>query len=175
MGRLFPEKGVEDLLAAFALVKKDCPDTLLVIGGHGISLDELKYSVQVQNIPDVIFTGTVSNREKRALMQLSHVGVIPTKPILNFVETLCISALEYQAAGVPLVTTRVGGVPEAAGSHSLYSKHNSPDDLAEKIALVLDDKIDRQGMIEAGIEHVKKFNYYTITQTFVQYLEEFHP
>ena len=175
MGRLFPEKGVEDLLAAFALVKKDCPDTLLVIGGHGISLDELKYSVQVQNIPDVIFTGTVSNREKRALMQLSHVGVIPTKPILNFVETLCISALEYQAAGVPLVTTRVGGVPEAAGSHSLYSKHNSPDDLAEKIALVLDDKIDRQGMIEAGIEHVKKFNYYTITKTFVQYLEECYP
>jgi len=175
MGRLFPEKGVEDLLAAFALVKKDRPDTLLVIGGHGISLDELKYSVQVQNIPDVIFTGTVSNREKRALMQLSHVGVIPTKPILNFVETLCISALEYQAAGVPLVTTRVGGVPEAAGSHSLYSKHNSPDDLAEKIALVLDDKIDRQGMIEAGIEHVKKFNYYTITKTFVQYLEECYP
>ena len=175
MGRLFPEKGVEDLLAAFALVKKDRPDTLLVIGGHGISLDELKYSVQVQNIPDVMFTGTVSNREKRALMQLSHVGVIPTKPILNFVETLCISALEYQAAGVPLVTTRVGGVPEAAGSHSLYSKHNSPDDLAEKIALVLDDKIDRQGMIEAGIEHVKKFNYYTITKTFVQYLEECYP
>jgi len=175
MGRLFPEKGVEDLLAAFALVKKDRPDTLLVIGGHGISLDELKYSVQVQNILDVIFTGTVSNREKRALMQLSHVGVIPTKPILNFVETLCISALEYQAAGVPLVTTRVGGVPEAAGSHSLYSKHNSPDDLAEKIALVLDDKIDRQGMIEAGIEHVKKFNYYTITKTFVQYLEECYP
>jgi|GEM_PF-2473683 len=175
MGRLFPEKGVEDLLAAFALVKQDHPDTLLVIGGHGISSDDLKYAVQVQNIPDVIFTDTVSNTEKRALMQLSHVGVIPTKPILNFVETLCISALEYQAAGVPLVTTRVGGVPEAAGSHSLYAKHNAPDDLAEKIALVLDEKIDRQAMIEAGIEHVKQFNYSTITKTFVDYLEACDP
>ncbi len=175
MGRLFPEKGVEDLLAAFALVKKDHPDILLVIGGDGISSDDLKYAVQVQNIPDVIFTGTLSNKEKRSLMQLSHIGVIPTKPILNFVETLCISALEYQAAGVPLVTTRVGGVPEAAGSHSLYAKPNSPDDLAEKISLVLYEKIDRQGMLEAGIEHVKKFNYYTITKTFVQYLEECHP
>ncbi len=175
MGRLFPEKGVEDLLAAFALLKKDHPDTLLVIGGHGISSDDLKYTVQAQNIPDVIFTGSVSNSEKRALMQLSHVGVIPTKPILNFVETLCISALEYQAAGIPLVTTRVGGVPEAAGSHSLYAKHSSPDDLAETIALVIDTKIDRQAMIEAGIEHVKQFNYYTITKTFVQYLEECHP
>ncbi len=175
MGRLFPEKGVEDLLAAFALVKKDRPDTLLVVGGHGICSDDLQYAVQVQNIPDVIFTGPVSNREKRALLQLSHVGVIPTKPILNFVETLCISALEYQAAGVPLVTTRVGGVPEAAGSHSLYAKHNAPDDLAEKIAFVLDEKIDRQAMIEAGIEHVKQFNYSTITKTFVHYLEDCHP
>lgn len=171
-GRLFPEKGVEDLLAAFALLKRDQPDTLLVIGGQGISSDSLKQYVQMRNIPDVIFTDTVSNDEKRALMQLSYVGVIPTKPILNFVETLCISALEYQAAGVPLVTTRVGGVPEAAGSHSLYAKHSSPEDLAEKIALVLDNKVDRQAMIDSGIEHVKKFNYHTITRTFVQYLEE---
>lgn len=171
-GRLFPEKGVEDLLAAFALLKRDQPDTLLVIGGQGISSDSLKQYVQMRNIPDVIFTDTVSNDEKRALMQLSYVGVIPTKPILNFVETLCISALEYQAAGVPLVTTRVGGVPEAAGSHSLYAKHSSPEDLAEKIALVLDNKVDRQAMVDSGIEHVKKFNYHTITRTFVQYLEE---
>ncbi len=173
-GRLFPEKGVEDLLAAFVLIKNYYPDTLLVIGGHGISLDGLKQYVQMQNIPDVIFTGAVSNSEKRALMQVSSVGVIPTKPILNFVETLCISALEYQAAGVPLVTTQIGGVPEAAGSHSLYSKHSAPNDLAEKIALLLDNKVDRQAMIDSGIKHVKKFNYYNITKTFVQYLEECH-
>ena len=161
-------------MAAFVLIKNYCPDTQLVIGGHGISLDGLKQYVQMQNIPDVIFTGAVSNSEKRALMQVSSVGVIPTKPILNFVETLCISALEYQAAGVPLVTTQVGGVPEAAGSHSLYSKHSAPNDLAEKIALLLDNKVDRQAMIDTGIKHVKKFNYYNITETFVQYLEECH-
>ena len=172
IGRLFPEKGVEDLLAAFAMMKEYHPDTVLVIGGQGISLDDLQQYAQAQNIPDVIFTGTVSNSEKRALLQLSYVGVIPTKPILNFVETLCISALEYQAAAVPLITTRVGGVPEAAGTHSLYSKHSSPRDLAEKISLVVDNKVDRQAMIARGIEHVKKFNYYNITQTFVQYLDE---
>jgi glycosyltransferase involved in cell wall biosynthesis len=173
IGRLFPEKGVKDLLAAFAITKRSYPDTQLLIGGHGISMDELRRHVQVENIPDVIFTDTVSNSEKRALMQLSCMGVIPTKPILNFVETLCISALEYQAAGVPLVTTRVGGVPEAAGPHSIYANHSSPEDVAEKMALLLGDKIDRQAIIEAGVEHVKKFNYYDITKTFVQYLEEY--
>jgi glycosyltransferase involved in cell wall biosynthesis len=174
IGRLFPEKGVKDLLAAFALIKTSHPDTQLVIGGHGISADELKRYVQVQDIPDVIFTDTVSNSEKRALMQLSYMGVIPTKPVLNFVETLCITALEYQAAGVPLVTTPVGGVPEAAGRHSVYAEHSSPEDVAAKMALLLDDKVDRWAMISAGIEHVKKFNYYDITRTFVQYLEDYN-
>jgi glycosyltransferase involved in cell wall biosynthesis len=174
-GRLFPEKGVEDLLVAYSLIKRAHPDTTLIIGGQGISSKSLKKSARRLNNLDVIFTDTVSNSEKRALMQLSHVGVIPTKPIRNFVETLCISALEYQAAGAPLVTTRVGGVPEAAGPHSLYAQHGSPDDLAEKITLVLENKVDRRAMIEAGIEHVKQFNYSTITQKFMSYLEEYHP
>ncbi len=104
-------------------------------------------------------------------MQLSSIGVIPTKPILNFVETLCISALEYQAAGVPLVTTPVGGVSEAAGTHSLYAKHSSPEDLAEKILSLLAYQVDRWAMIDAGLEHVKKFNYSSITKTFVEYLD----
>ena len=164
---------MKDLLAAFALIKSSYPDTQLVIGGHGISMDELKRYVQVQDIPDVIFTDTVSNSEKRALMQLSCMGVIPTKPILNFVETLCISALEYQAAGVPLVTTPVGGVPEAAGPHSIYAEHSSPEDVAAKIALLLDNRINRQEIINAGIQHVKQFNYFDITKTFVQYLDEY--
>src|SRR5207245_2292620 len=146
-----------DLLAAFLITKRYYPDTLLVIGGQGISLDDLKCFVQRHDIPDVLFTGAMSNGEKRALMQLSSIGVIPTKPILNFVETLCISALEYQAAGVPLVTTPVGGVAEAAGTHSLYAKHSSPEDLADKILSLLAYQVDRWAMIDAGLEHVKKF------------------
>jgi glycosyltransferase involved in cell wall biosynthesis len=171
-GRVFPEKGIEDLLAAFLIVKQSHPHTQLIIGGQGISLDELKRYAQVQSIPDVVFTGAVSNSEKRALMQLSYVGVIPTKPILNFVETLCISALEYQAAGTPLITTEVGGVPEAGGSHSIYAHHSSPDDLAEKITVLLDNRVNRQEIVDAGIQHVTKFNYYNITKTFMHYLEE---
>ena len=70
------------------------------------------------------------------------------------------------------MTTPVGGVPEAAGTHSIYAEHSSPEDVARKISLLLDNRIDRRVMVDAGIEHVKKFNYYDITKTFVQYLEE---
>jgi glycosyltransferase involved in cell wall biosynthesis len=45
----------------------------------------------------------------------------------GFVETFCISALEYQALGVPVLATAVGGVPEATPGEAALVP---PDSLA---------------------------------------------
>ena len=171
-GRIFPEKGIDDLINAYNIVKRDFPEIALVIGGYGIELPKLKKLVKDIGLKDVRFTGAVSDKEKRAIMQMSVLGVIPTKPIKNFVETLCISALEYQAAGTVLLTTKVGGVPEAGGSHSLYARHSDPKDLALKIALVMRGRVDRDMIIDQGLEHVTKFNYLEITKRFLDKVQE---
>lgn len=166
-GRLFPEKGVDDLLLAYAEVKKLFPKIFLIIGGYGIEMNNLKLRAKEIGLSDYKFAGAVSDHEKRAIMQMSVLGIIPTKPIKNFVETLCISALEYQASGCVLLTTRVGGVPEAGGEHSLYAKHSDPVDLAKKISLVLAGKVNRSEIIGKGLRHVAKFNYRKITERFL--------
>lgn len=172
-GRVFPEKGIDDLIKAYKILKKTFPEVRLLIGGDGIELDNLKNLVSRLKLTDVIFTGAIMDpRKKRALMQSSLLGVIPTKPTPNFVETLCISGLEYQAAGCVLLTTRVGGVPEAAGEHSLYAKHSNPADLARKIATVLNGEINRREIIKKGLEHTAKFNYLKITRQFLEKVAE---
>lgn len=167
-GRVFPEKGIEDLISAFQILKPQFPDIALVIGGYGIELPKLKLQAKATQLPDIKFTGAVSDSEKRAIMQMSILGVIPTKPIESFVETLCISALEYQASGTVLLTTKVGGVPEAAGGHSLYAKHSNPADLAQKIASVLSGEINKAEIIRKGLEHTSGFNYLSITRQFLE-------
>jgi len=122
------------------------PDAVLVIGGQGNKMEELQHLALEQGTSDIIFTGGVSEDEKRALMQTSAVGVIPTRPIEEFVETLCISAIEYEAAGTPLITTTVGGVPEAAGEHSLYVDYDNPRGIAEAIEGVLTNTEKQQEM-----------------------------
>lgn len=171
-GRLFPEKGVDDLITAYSSLKNEFPDIALIIGGQGAELSRLKKQAKDLKLKDVVFTGGVSDKEKRSIMQMSTLGVIPTKPIKNFVETLCICALEYQASGTVLLTTKVGGVPEAAGEHSLYAKHSNPQDLARKIACVLNGEIDRVEIIRKGLEHVDKFNYLKITRKFLDKVAE---
>lgn len=168
-GRLFSEKGVSDLIQAYRLVKKAFPDSTLLIAGDGLDLPNLKQLADQLKIPDIIFTGALSEpSEKRALMQMSYLGVIPSKPIGNIVETLCVGALEYQASGTVLLTTKVGGITEAGGQHTLYAKHSSPTDLARKIAMVLEERIDRGDIIEKGLEHTNKFNYLKITRQFLE-------
>ena len=51
---------------------------------------------------------------------------LPTKIIQGFVETFCISALEYEALGVPIVATAVGGVPEATPGEAALIPPDSP-------------------------------------------------
>ena len=167
-GRLFPEKGVEDLIKAFAQLQNYFSDLNLVIGGQGIESGRLKSLVRELGLNGVRFAGGVDDEEKRAIMQMSDLGVIPTKPINNFVETLCISALEYQASGTILLTTKVGGVPEAAGTHSIYAKHSNPSNLALNISKVLNGQVDVSGIRYAGLKHVAQFNYFKITKRFLQ-------
>ncbi len=172
-GRLFSEKGVSDLIRAFRPVKKNFPDAVLVIAGDGLDLTALKELVFKLKTPDIIFTGALSDPiQKRALMQMSYLGVIPSKPVGNIVETLCVGALEYQASGCVLLTTKVGGIHEAAGNHSLYAKHSNPSDLARKITMVLEDEIDRDEIIKKGFEHTAKFNYLKITRKFLEMVSE---
>lgn len=171
-GRIFPEKGIEDLISAFGLVKEHVPEAVLIVGGQGLDLQRLRQLAQQQGTPNILFTGGVSDKHKRALMQLSEIGVIPTVPMNTFVETLCISAIEYLAAGTPLITTPVGGVTEAAGEHSMYTEPHNPRELALAIEHLLCDDARKAEMASSGQLHARQFNYRQITDQFLEFVDE---
>jgi glycosyltransferase involved in cell wall biosynthesis len=171
-GRVFPEKGIDDLIRAFGLVKDHIPEAVLVVGGQGLDLQRVRQLAHEQGTPNIIFTGGVSDKHKRALMQLSEIGVIPTVPLNTFVETLCISAIEYLAAGTPLITTPVGGVTEAAGEHSMYTEPHNPRELALAIEHLLGDRARQAAMACSGQLHARQFNYRQITDQFLEFVDE---
>jgi glycosyltransferase involved in cell wall biosynthesis len=171
-GRVFPEKGIDDLIVAFGIVKDHLPEAVLIIGGQGLDLPRLRELAQQQGTPDVIFTGGVSDKHKRALMQMSEVGVIPTVPTNTFVETLCISAVEYLAAGTPLITTPIGGVKEAAGEHSMYTEPHNPRELALAIETLLGEDARKAEMASKGQIHARQFNYRAITDQFLDLVDQ---
>ena len=108
MGRLAPEKGLEDLMQAAALIGYDEPGVRIWIAGEGPQRRQLEHLAVVLEATDrVMFLG---HREDIGdLLAASDLVVLP-----SLREGLSIALLEAMAAGKAIVTTRIGSNLEVA-------------------------------------------------------------
>lgn len=113
VARLWPEKGIHDLLQAVALLTHRHPDLRLVCAGDG-DLQAVQAQLTTLGIADrVDLVGWVDGAAKDALFARAAVFVLP-----SYFEGLPMGVLEAMAWGVPVLATRVGGIPEALGDEA---------------------------------------------------------
>jgi glycosyltransferase involved in cell wall biosynthesis len=106
VARLAPEKGLADLIGATARIRQVVPGTRLMLVGDGPSRPELEQRVGGMGLCDVIhFTGI--RRDIPDVLQAMDVFALP-----SLREGLPKAILEAMAAGLPVVATAVGGIPE---------------------------------------------------------------
>jgi glycosyltransferase involved in cell wall biosynthesis len=106
VGRLTPEKGFADAIAACA--RAGVP---LVVAGDGPQLEALRALGG-----DVRFTGRVSATELAALRREAALAIVPSR----YAEILPLAALEAMAAGLPVVAARAGGLADVVPAEGLY-------------------------------------------------------
>ena len=123
LGRLSPEKGHADLLEAFARVLPRVPHARLVLVGDGASRKALERRAARPDLTGrVTFAGW--RGDPWACLGAADHFVLP-----SLREGLPLALLEALAAGVPVVATRVGGVP-AALEEGRFGRLVVPGDLA---------------------------------------------
>jgi len=110
LARMAPQKGLQYLLDAVALIKKRGllrgVEIACVIAGDGPLREELVKQAQALGIEDeVVFPGFV--QDVPGFLACLDVFVIP-----SVAEGLSITTIEAMAAGLPVVASRVGGLPE---------------------------------------------------------------
>lgn len=148
IGRLHPIKGHESFLRAAATVATGRDDVRFVVVGDGELESVLRDRVQQLGISDrVVFLGH----------QDDIPAVVRTLDLLvvsSISEGFALTAAEAMAGGVPVVATRVGGVPEVVthGETGLLVPPRDPDALAAAIARLLDDETLRQSMARRAAE-----------------------
>jgi glycosyltransferase involved in cell wall biosynthesis len=105
-GRLAPIKGIPNLILAIAGLRADIPDVRLEIAGAGPAQPSLERQVRELGLNDcVTFLGW--QVDLQSVMSGWDVFVAP-----SLEEAFSISALEAMAAGLPVVASSVGGLPE---------------------------------------------------------------
>jgi phosphatidylinositol alpha 1,6-mannosyltransferase len=106
VGRLAPEKGVQQLLTAFARLAAAMPagSVRLVVAGDGPSLPALRASAH----PAVRFLGNLERRTELPALYASADAFV----YASLTETLGLVVLEAMASGLPVIATPAGGVAD---------------------------------------------------------------
>lgn len=134
VGRLAPEKHFENIMDAAKTLKSKALSFRWHIVGDGICRSALEEKARQLDVTDcVIFEG--NQRNPYPYIKNADLFVHP-----SYVESFGIVVTEALALGVPCIVTRSTGVMDFLrnGENALLTEQN-PDDLADKVLLVLTD------------------------------------
>jgi colanic acid/amylovoran biosynthesis glycosyltransferase len=154
VGRLAAVKGLPLLLRAAAELRAAHPDLEVTIIGDGPDRDDLRSLVDDLNLSSIVrFLGEVPNEVVREELQTAHVFVLP-----SFSEGLPVVLMEAMAAGVPVVSTQIAGIPELVEDNisGLLVRPADAEHLAAKIERLLRDGELRAGLARNARERVER-------------------
>ncbi len=151
VGRLVPIKGYEDFLTAAGKIKSFEKDICFLMVGDGPCLEKLKEQAANLGISEqVIFTGY--RADTADIFFAMDVFVIT-----SLSEGLPIVMLEAMAAGLPIVATAVGGIPEVIThqKNGILVKPRQPNELADRIIALMEDPVKAIALSLAGKRTVR--------------------
>ena len=156
LGRLGERKGVADLIHAFkSVLEKDDTATLLLGGDGDINLyKSLVNSLGIKN--NVQFLGWVSGEEKNSYLAKADVYCLP-----SYNEGFPMGVLEAMSAGVAVVASTAGGIPDAITSEKegLLITAGDVDGLTCALLRVISDrKLNNQFTISAKNKFDQNFS-----------------
>jgi glycosyltransferase involved in cell wall biosynthesis len=139
LSRFIPEKGIYELFEAFAGLTRRFPDLSLVMAGDGPERKRMVQWVQAHGLTDrVRFPGYLRGPAKAHALLNAEMFVFPT----YHCEGCPVSLLEAMAAGLPVVTTRAGGIPDIFrdGENGILLKEVSPASIEHAIEKLLNNR-----------------------------------
>jgi len=155
---IYVQKNFETLFAALAKLAPSYPGLRLDIAGaerdpaYGARLREMCRGLGLD--ARVRFLGAVPHAEVAALYRRARVFLFP-----SLVETFGNPMVEAMASGLPVVCSEASALPEIAGGAALLARPGDADDLARKIARLLDESALWQAQSEAGLARARDFSW----------------
>jgi glycosyltransferase involved in cell wall biosynthesis len=138
IGRLAREKGLYETLQGLRLAHELGVDARLVVAGSGAEETRLRRYAQALGIaPRVCFVGPVFGADKVKLLAGADAMVLP-----SYSEGLPYALLEAMAAGIPVIATPVGAIPDVVsdGIHGFLVPPRDGKSIAESLALMAGDR-----------------------------------
>jgi glycosyltransferase involved in cell wall biosynthesis len=156
LGTVEPRKGLPALVRAFDAVAAAHADLRLVIAGpDGWGVEGLDAAVgRARHRDRIVRLGWLDADTRAAVVQCAAVFAFP-----SLYEGFGFPPLEAMSAGVPVVATTAGALPEVLGDGACLVAPGDEEALAEALEIVLVDDEVRSGLIERGRRRASHFTW----------------
>jgi glycosyltransferase involved in cell wall biosynthesis len=137
VGRLYQRKGLDTLFQSISKVVQNFKDAKFVISGEGFRQNKeklLKLAEKLKIENSVLFVGYFPDEKLPDLYAASDIFVLPA-----LYENFPFAILEAQATGLPVISTKVGGIPELVtnNKNGLLVEPANSEQLTEEIMILL--------------------------------------
>lgn len=157
VGSIHPRKNVKNLLLAFEKfkVKTKSDFQLLLVGRKAWDFREVEEAYEaMQYKKEVKFLGHVSPDELGEVVASAFAMVY-----VSLFEGFGIPIVEALSCEVPVITSNLTSMPEAAGDAALLVNPNSVDEISLAMKKLTEDSSLRNLLIEKGRTQIKKFSW----------------
>lgn len=190
IGNLYPGSGYESVIKSWPHIEKKCPGAqLYIIGGNDLylkskikglcsqksfsNLDKLvhKYLYDGESVKsNVHFLGVMGGIEKLSEMGSSAIGIAN---LTYSGETFGLSAVEFEALSVPVVSFNKKGIRDTVENNKTGLLVDSPKLLSKAVSLLYNDDKMRESLSEESIQYVvNKFDYKIIVREWEKMIEK---
>lgn len=157
LGRLQAYKNIDIAIKAFSKVHAKFPNATLTIAGSGESLEHLKMTAKRFNLEEsVLFTGKVSEENKKTLLAKSWVALQP-----SMMEGFGITTIEANACGTPVIASNVNGLKDSVvdGETGILVKVKDVESLSKAMLSCITNHDLRQSLSENAYHWSKNFSW----------------
>lgn len=176
-GRLIPEKGIMELVRALKALGEQPRIKLMIIGSsfydnsHKDNAFTSELKSNASEVGDrIFFTGYIKHEQMSDYLKLADVAVLPS----TWEEPFGLTVVEGMAAGLPIITTDRGGIPEMVTTDNaiiLPFPGDLTDSLAKAILHLYQNKDLRQHMGEVSLTLSKKYTKENYARNFFEAID----
>ena len=175
-GRINKDKGISELVDAMLQLRNHLQFKLLVLGSS--FFDNVKNEdAFIRSLKDkaksikerIVFTGYIPYSQVPDYLQLADIAALPSM----WEEPFGLTIIEAMAVGLPLITTRSGGIPEICkGVATIVERENIVNNLANGILDLYKNEGKRKQMSAASIERARLFDKETFAKNLFATIEK---